>query len=362
MRPVVIAGGGLAGSAAAILLARAGQRVELFERQRAPVDKICGEFLSREAQLYLRRLGLDPAALGGHVITRLRLVRSARVREVALPFAACGLSRRVLDEALLTLAAESGATVRRGEAVQPPVRPDAAALFLATGKHAARGVARAAAGPAGDLVGFKTYFSLAASQQRALAGHIEVMLFTDGYAGLQLVEGGRANLCLLTSRDRLRRAGGNFSALLQDLGRDCAHLTQRLAGAAPLLDRPLAISRVPYGFVHRARADDPPDLFRLGDQVGVIDSFSGDGMSIALHSAAVAAEVFLAGGNAAAYHQRIRRDIAGQIRRASLLHRIGRAPLGQAALMGLAGLWPQWLRLATAATRVPDRALRLGLS
>ena len=42
---VLIAGGGPAGAAAAILLARAGRRVLLAERETAPREKVCGEFL-----------------------------------------------------------------------------------------------------------------------------------------------------------------------------------------------------------------------------------------------------------------------------------------------------------------------------
>ena len=39
---VLIAGGGPAGAAAAILLARAGQRVLLVERETGPREKVCG--------------------------------------------------------------------------------------------------------------------------------------------------------------------------------------------------------------------------------------------------------------------------------------------------------------------------------
>jgi flavin-dependent dehydrogenase len=63
MTDILIAGGGLAGSAAAIALARAGRRVTLLERETGPKHKICGEFISTEAQAYLRVLGVDPLAL-----------------------------------------------------------------------------------------------------------------------------------------------------------------------------------------------------------------------------------------------------------------------------------------------------------
>ena len=57
--PLVIVGGGLAGAASALRLAQAGLAPLLLEREREPVHKVCGEFLSWEAQAHLRALGLD---------------------------------------------------------------------------------------------------------------------------------------------------------------------------------------------------------------------------------------------------------------------------------------------------------------
>ena len=367
MTGVLVAGGGVAGSAAACLLAQGGHAVTLIERETGPVHKICGEFISHEAGQYLAGLGLDLAGLGARPITHVRLVRGGDVAEARLPFAAQSLTRRTLDEALLHRAAAAGVAVRRGHAVRAiaggvvdvaglgALRP--AALFLATGKHDLHGLRRAVPRLAADLVGFKMYFVLSPAQSRALAGCVEVMLFADGYAGLQMVEGGQANLCLLTSRARLAAAGGAWPALLADLQRECAHLARRLDAATPVLDQPLAIARVPYGFIHAARRADPPDVFRLGDQAGVIPSFSGDGMSMALHSAHAASAAFLAGQGAYAYHRRFAADIAVQMRVAQAAYRVGRSPLGQTLLMATARLWPGSLRLIAGLTRVPEGVL-----
>ena len=151
---------------------------------------------------------------------------------------------------------------------------------------------------------------------------MEVVLFRDGYAGLQLVEGGMANLCLLVERGRFDAAGQDWAALLDDLGRDSTHLARRLDGAAMQGERPLSIFRVPYGYVH-AGAEALPGVFRLGDQAAVIPSFCGDGMSIALHSAHLAARTVLRGGGAADYHAAMRRDVGGAVRLAAGLYRLG---------------------------------------
>ena len=82
---IVIVGGGLAGSSAAFILASAGRPALLIERDAEPRHKVCGEFLSIEAQAYLVHLGIDLDALGASRISRLRLVRKRRLTEVSCP-------------------------------------------------------------------------------------------------------------------------------------------------------------------------------------------------------------------------------------------------------------------------------------
>ena len=363
---IVIAGGGLAGGAAAALLAQGGKRPLLVERSGGDHDKVCGEFLSTEAQAHLAALGLDVARLGGARIDRVRLVAGTRVVEAKLPFTALGLTRRRLDAALLDHAAAAGAKVERGVTVRSidgtalvtsagGLTP--ATLLLATGKHDVRGAKRDTRGTLDHLIGFKQYYRPGAAALRALAGVIEIVLFDGGYAGLQRVEDGLVNLCLLVDRARFDAAGSGDS-LLADLLRE-PHLARRLGQAVPLLDRPLTISGVPYGFVHRGGNDGLScAVFRLGDQAGVIPSFSGDGMSIALHSARLAAAAVLEGASAAAYHARFRGDVAAQIGRATWLQRAGESTAGRRLLVAGIGLVPPVLRWAAALTRVPPAALR----
>jgi flavin-dependent dehydrogenase len=367
MTKILVAGGGLAGSAVATALAQAGVGVTLVERETARVHKICGEFLSAEAQIYLRQLGFDIATLGGAVISRLRLIRGNEEITVTLPFQGLGLSRFTLDEALLNHAAASGAAVLRGHTIRGitngavdikelgTIHPET--LFLATGKHEIRGLRRASASP-DELIGFKTYFRLTRQAQAALKDYIDLILFQDGYAGLQLVEGGLANFCLLIGRARFQHAGGNWAGLLDHLLESSPYLARQLAGATETLQQPLSIYRVPFGFIHKSEKNDPAQVFRLGDQAGVIQSFTGDGMSIALHSAALAVEYYLSGQTAQAYHHQLSRDIRGQINRAGVLYNlISHSPI-QAGLFGLARFWPGGLGVAAKLTRVPLKAMR----
>ena len=364
MTSVLVAGGGVAGAAAACLLAQRGREVLLVERERGPHDKICGEFVSGEAVDALARLGIDVAGLGGAPIHSVRLAHGDRAATARLPFAAYGLSRRRLDEALLGRAAELGAGLLRGHAVRAVVndgrglgldvsgvgRLDAASVLLATGKHEVRGARRVLDQVPEGLIGLKMYFALAPSEREALRGHVEIALFDGGYAGLQLVEGDRANVCVLVERAGFDAAGRSWDGLAERLRRSCPHLARRLQGASELLARPVSIFRVPYGWVHRPRRDDPARLFRLGDQVGVIPSFCGDGMAIALHTAFAAVQA----GDAATFHARTRRDVRGQIGLASLIYRLGRRAPG--AMVRGAHLWPGAMRWIAHLTRAPGGA------
>jgi len=363
---VLIVGGGLAGGALATRLASAGRDVLLLEREAGPHDKVCGEFLSREAVLYLNALGVDPLALGAERIDAVRLSCGPRVATVALPFPALSLSRRLLDDALLSRAAGAGATVRKSARVQA-LEPDkqgwrarladgtdiaATNAFLATGKHDLRGWSRPA-GPQPDMIGFKQYWRLTPDQAAALAGHVELTLFPGGYAGLEPVEGGRANLCLVVRRSRFAALGQHWRDLLGAILSDSPLLARRLAGADPCLDRPLAIASIPYGYIRRAK----DGLWRLGDQMAVIPSFSGDGMSIALHSAELAAESYLAGHSAEAFQARLSRDVATQVRLATALSLgLVRRPT-QLVLSAAARLFPALVTTIASRTRVSDAAL-----
>ncbi len=181
---------------------------------------------------------------------------------------------------------------------------------------------------------------------------MELNLFPGGYAGLEPIEDGLANLCLVAERRLVARSA--FPRLLETIRAACPLLDGRLTGAEPLWPKPLAVAAIPYG--HIAQPQD--GLWRLGDQAAVIPSFAGDGLGIALHSAHAAAAAYLEGQGAAAFQRRLAADLGLRVRGAALLSRLLVQPWAQSAAMGLTRLRPQLLPAAAVFTRIPDRALK----
>lgn len=353
---VLMVGGGPAGAALGAELAAAGRDVVIVEREPGPHDKVCGDFLSGEAIEMLARLGVDCATLGAVPINAVGVSRGSWRMQRPLPFRAMSLTRRALDEALLARAVENGAKVLRGAAVRELAAGDglwrailadgreicALDAVLATGKHDLRGQPRPP-GRQNDMIGFKTYFRLVAEAQARLDGKVEIGLFPGGYAGLEPVEGGRANLCLVVTQGAFARLGGRWETLLDHIAASVPTFGAALDGAEPLSVRPLAIARIPYGLV-RAQAG---GLWLVGDQAAVIPSFAGEGVTIALHSARLAARCLVAGRPVAEFQAALARDLRGQIRLATALSRLVVRPAVQRLAPAIAPALVTWLAAAT---------------
>jgi flavin-dependent dehydrogenase len=364
----LVIGGGPAGSMVAMRLAEAGREVLLLEKERTAHHKVCGEFLSREAVGYLSQCGVALPNLAAAVIDTVRLSAGGRVVEAALPFPARSLSRRVLDAAMLSRAEEKGCEVQRGSHVETleldgdmwhvKIRNgqtlSARTVFLANGKHDLHGWNRVSRVQS-DLVGFKLYWKLDRARTEALRGLMELFLFHGGYGGLSLVEEDAANLCLVVKRSQLRREG-DWAQLLAMILDENRHIRQYLQTATALWEKPLAISPIPYGYL----AGRPCGLWCVGDQAAVIPSFTGDGMSIALHSAALAAEMSLAGNSVDEYNLKLESQLRRGMSLATLLSRAMVTGLGRnLASFGLL-LYPNAMRWIATTTRIPDRALVKG--
>lgn len=113
---VLVVGAGPAGSATAILLARAGLDVVLIDQHAFPRDKVCGDGLIPDAHHALRRLGvLDEVMALAQPVTHAGLISPRGIR-VDVPGSLAVLPRLQLDPIVC------GAAVRSGARMHAPVR------------------------------------------------------------------------------------------------------------------------------------------------------------------------------------------------------------------------------------------------
>ena len=300
----VIIGAGPAGSAAAILLARAGRRVLLIEKDRFPRNKVCGEFLSGQALPLLERLGVarQIEACGPEEIRSGRLAlrgRSSVAFRLGQP--ALGLSRYRLDHLLATHAQASGAQVWFGtrvlsassekagfrirfaaEAHDSEVR--AAAVIGAWGRWDAldRNLGRSFLGDRERYFGWSRDYE----NDPALAGEVRLYAFRGGYCGLSRVEGGAVNLAGVVSASWYKRLGSSWDAVMVHARRENSALNSSLSTLSPgpigfLGTGPVFFTRKPC--VERG-------ILMAGDAAGFLDPFSGQGQTMALASGMLAAD------------------------------------------------------------------------
>lgn len=364
---VLIIGGGVAGCSAAISLARKGRSVTLIEREPTPRHKVCGEFLSGEALEDLHALGIDAFSLGAVPINYVRLAAAKRAAQAPLPFPAASLTRKKLDTALIAAALNTGVRLKLGRNVQSLSRSatnvwqatlddgttcQAPVAFLASGKHDLRGHSRPS--DPHQWIAFKMYYRMSAAQTAALADASELTLYAGGYGGIQPVEDGIANFCCVVQRKYFARAGLRWAGLLAKMQQDCPHLATRLEGAEPLLDRPITVTHIPYGYLRRTTED---GLYCIGDQAAVIPSFTGDGISIALHTARRAAAAYLAGESATAFQPKLRSALFSQMLLAEVAAKGLNNAFARAVLPFGLKVWPGAMRVTARLTRVSQPAL-----
>ncbi|HEX2841645.1 NAD(P)/FAD-dependent oxidoreductase [Hyphomicrobium sp.] len=355
----IAAGGGLAGTAFAIELARAGAKITLIERTAGPHHKVCGDFLSGEARTLLRHLGIDPLALGGNVIKTLSLADRASEARAPLPFDAIGLSRFRLDEMLLAAATSAGVTVLRGTTVEgidesggnvlvrtPHGTYGARVAALASGKHNIRGISRAP----GSMVGLKMHLEPTRTTKDALEALVRLMAFPGGYVGACLVENDTLSIAWNIENASLTAIGRTWNHQRDYIARASPPFASIVHEAKPLWEKPVAVSGLPYGFLRTEPIS--ARIYPIGDQLAVIPSFAGDGTSLALASGIAAARAVLSGENADTFQRRLIAGYRGQFRIVGTLDRVIANPIMRRAAIALAGFAPQLVTRIAGATRM----------
>lgn len=357
---VAVVGAGPAGCAAACRLARGGARVILFERAAAAHHKVCGEFLSGEGLPYLREMGIDLDC--APAVPCFRLHGPVRSCEAALPVPGRAFSRYRLDELMLETAAQAGVEVRRGVAVQTVVGAASEGGYEIEGRRARLVVCAAGKsefrpvqtrqGRDSGMVGFKLHLQLAPEAHDRLHGHVDLFVFRGGYGGLASVEGGVANFCFLIEKALVLNMPREWPAMAAWLGQRCDGLDAYLRDSRPAFWPALSVANVPYGFVRESAVAD--DLYCVGDQLAVIPSLTGEGMTIALMSGSRAAEYILQQGRATRFHHEMHELLQPRVTLGYQVHRLFKAPGICDLATQLVARWPRLLAYIFANTRVPQ--------
>ena len=306
----VVIGAGPAGSAVAILLARAGWAVALVEKVVFPRRKVCGECIAASNWPLLEALGVSTEQAGAP-LRQMVLMRGDQSVTAELPRAeqqshAWGraLGRESLDTLLVSQARAAGVHVFQPCAVREVGgRTGAWAIRVRHGRSASEftlhaPVAIAAHGSwetlpsararrrrphlPSDLLAFKANFRGAA----LATGLLPVLAFKGGYGGMVVAAEGVTTVACCMRRDafdafRARwpslRSGDAVQALLSEA---CTGVRDALRGATR--DGAwLAAGPIAPGI--RLRESDV--MFRVGNAAGEAHPIIGEGMSMALQSA-----------------------------------------------------------------------------
>lgn len=297
---VAIIGGGLAGLSLSIQCAKAGYRVVVFEKEKYPFHKVCGEYISFEAWDFLERLGVPLGEMNLPVIRKLLLsAPNGKLLEHELPLGGFGISRYKLDNLLADIARKNGVALLENIKVESVEFENEIFNIQYATKTVQSKIAAASFGKRSNLdIKWKRNFTLQKNnslnnyigvkyhlQTESPIGQIALHNFKNGYCGISQVEDGKYCLCYMTTAKNLREHGNSIPQMEKNVIQKNPHLKAIFSTSSFLTD-PITISQI--SFDKKSQVEN--HILFLGDAAGMITPLCGNGMSMALHAGKLAFE------------------------------------------------------------------------
>lgn len=298
---IAIIGGGLAGLALSIQCVRAGYRTIVFEREKYPFHKVCGEYISLESWNFLEELGVPLSDMHLPVINRLQVsAPNGKYLESPLPLGGFGISRYTLDHLLANIARREGVILMEETKVLNVVyRNSAFVIFSSRGETEAT----IAAGTYGkrsnlDAKWKRPFTQVKPNKLNHYVGvkyHIEAFFpedmialhnFENGYCGISRIENNKYCLCYLTTARNLRKSHNDIQAMEKNILQKNPFLEKIFSNARFLYAEPLTVSRISFNRKNQVENH----VLMIGDAAGMITPLCGNGMSMALHGSKLAFE------------------------------------------------------------------------
>jgi len=298
---IAIIGGGLAGLALSIQCVRAGYRTILFEREKYPFHKVCGEYISLESWNFLEELGVPLSDMQLPVINRLQVSSpGGKYIEAALPLGGFGISRYTLDQLLANIARREGVVLlEETKVVNVVYRNNAFVVFSSRGETEVA----IAAGTYGkrsnlDAKWKRPFTQVKPNKLNHFVGvkyHIETFFpedlialhnFENGYCGISRIENNKYCLCYLTTARNLRKSHNDIQAMEKNILQKNPFLEKIFSTSRFLYAEPLTISRISFNRKNQVENH----VLMIGDAAGMITPLCGNGMSMALHGSKLAFE------------------------------------------------------------------------
>jgi flavin-dependent dehydrogenase len=298
---IAFIGGGLAGLSASILLARLGHKVVLFEKETYPFHRVCGEYISMESHPFLASLGLplDEMRLP-RINTLLLTTPGGKAFTTRLPLGGFGISRYLLDGSLAAIAEKDGVIIRQQTKVEDVKQDEHFHVHYAGALTTAKLVCGSFGKRSNLDVKWNRPFTR--QQNNRLNNYIGVKYhvrtdwpdgviglhnFTNGYCGISKIEDEKFCVCYMTKARNLKANGNNIAQMQEAVLFQNPHLRNIFSSAIVEPDFPLTISQISFNGKPKTERGLP----MLGDAAGMITPLCGNGMSIALHTGKIAAEL-----------------------------------------------------------------------